>query len=197
MTARYFFLGLMLLAATQLRGRTQGTVFFDNRVSLPLPGINARVTFLDGTPVGAGFTAQLYGGPSGTPLESLEPQFPTTIFQTSTPAGLGYIQPVIVIVAGVERESVATLVMRVFDGPTWESSACRGEAAPLNVTLRGGAPGLDAYLEGLQPFQVNCIPEPSAATLLACGALALITWVRRRAIAPRPWCVEQPSREGT
>lgn len=150
----------------------QGHLNFANRV---FGDLDARVTFLDGTPVGAGYTAQMYGGPAGTPVQSLVPLLPTTIFRSG--AGVGYVVQVSMVVPGVDQ--CGTFVMRVFDGATWETSLCRGESNPVTVELTY-PPGPPATLVGLQPFQVNCIPEPSTIVLGIAGAITALLWRQRR-----------------
>src|SRR5262250_2748506 len=85
----------------------QGQVTFNNRVS---GVVDARVTF-DGGPnagqgVGAGYTAQLFGGPEGGALTALTP---TTTFRTSSAAAQGYVNGVDVTVPGVAAGAKASL----------------------------------------------------------------------------------------
>jgi len=140
----------------------QGVVDFNNRV----PGvIDARVTFVDGTGVGAGFIAQLFGGPAGTPSMNLQPLLPTTTFRTSSPAAMGYINQVDVIVPGVAPGSRATLEMRVYNGSSFESSPMRTSSPAVTITVGGGvlAP---AYLVGLTGFTFLSKPAtPQAASV--------------------------------
>lgn len=100
--------------------------------------VDARVVYSDGTGVGAGWTAQLYGGAEGTPVASLSPLSPTTIFRTSSTTALGYVDPVDVMVPGVPPGSRATIVMRAFQGASFEAARSRGESAPINITVGGG-----------------------------------------------------------
>ena len=133
--------------------------------------MEARVTYLNGTPITGGFTAQLFGGAEGTPVSALTPLFPTTIFRSAPLAG--YIIPKDVIVPGIPGGNRATLVMRAFSGSSWENSSCRGESNPITIVLYGGFTGPASTLIGLQPFSVDCIPEPSSIALVACGAVAM------------------------
>ena len=108
------------------RSSAQGLVYFNNRVA---GVVDARVTFEvscgnysgnSGTGVGAGFTAQLFGGPEGTQLFNLTPLFPTTTFRTSSGEAQGYVDPVVVEVPGVPSGKRAIFQMRVFgDGVIW------------------------------------------------------------------------------
>ena len=139
-------------------------------------GIDAQVTFLDGSPVGGGYIAQLYGGPAGTPIADLAPCFPTTTFRTD--AGQGYLNREEVVVPGVSIQDKATVQLRVFDGQTWETSLCRGESNVLTV-LTGGGLSVIPPLVGLEPFHVVCVPEPRAITLFAMSVLCAI-FARRR-----------------
>src|SRR5262245_43656404 len=82
-----------LLGALDVYSHAQGTIAFNNRVR---PGVDARVTLLDGTPVGADYTAQLYGGREGTAVDSLIPFFPTAQFRTTSTAAMGYVQGAVI-----------------------------------------------------------------------------------------------------
>ncbi len=62
--------------------------------------VEARVTLADGTGVGEGFTAQLYGGLDGTPVDQLVPLAPATTFQTASTDARGYVKPVLVAPPG-------------------------------------------------------------------------------------------------
>src|SRR6185503_11251939 len=89
----------------------QGQVTFNNRVA---GVVDARVTFADGSNagqgVGAGYTAQLFGGPDANSLTALNP---STTFRTNSAAAQGYVRRVAVVVPGAGPK--ATLVMKVFD----------------------------------------------------------------------------------
>ena len=56
----------------------QGLVSFQNRQT---GVVDARVFLPDGTGAGAGFTAQLLGGPAGTAVDKLVALTPTTTFR--------------------------------------------------------------------------------------------------------------------
>jgi hypothetical protein len=162
----------LLLALCEFSIHGQGKVEFANRLANVFA---ARVTFLDGTGVGAGYTAQLFGGTEGTAVGSLRPLYPTATFKTFNSVVLGYFDAGNVVVPNVGAGQNATLVVRVYEGPNWENSICRGESFPIIVELSGGALP-PVYLEGLQPFQVNCVPEPNTMALI-CFA-ACISWGR-------------------
>src|SRR5262245_22544943 len=77
----------------------QGQITFNNRVA---GVVDARVTFAsDGTGVGAGYTAQLFGGPENTAAGALTALNPTTTFRTSSAAAQGYVNGVVVDVPGI------------------------------------------------------------------------------------------------
>lgn len=151
----------------------QGTVVFNNRI----PGVvDAKVTF-QGKGVGAGFTAELLAGPSANQLVALKP---TATFRTSPDAALGYIvaPAEALVVPNVAPGGNATIVMRAFNGATFDTSSIRGQSAPIVVKLggEGTPPSLPANLVGLQAFEL--IPEPSTIALGLLGAAALL--LRRR-----------------
>jgi hypothetical protein len=52
-----------------------------------------------------------------------------------------------------------TLVMRAFDGPSWDESACRGESLPVTHHIRP-PPSPPEDTSDLLPFHVNCLPVP-------------------------------------
>ena len=143
-------------------------------------GVDAPVAFAwaPNVGVGEGFTAQLYGGPSDASVDSLQPLYPTTTFRTDTPHGRFFVQPVVVTVPGQPPLSTASFIMRVFNGPDWESSTIRGESHPT-VAVLGGGEGFPRYLVNLQGFYVHVIPEPSVGMLVCFGA-GLVFWLRRK-----------------
>lgn len=167
--------------------RAQGQVVFNNRVP---PNINARFMCSDGIGLGPGITAQLFGGPAGTPASLLTPLFPTTTFRSGNASG--YVIPVDVTVPSVPSGAQATIVMRAYFGPSWqESTLLRIESAPITVTVGGGI-FPPANLFGLQgatilasPF-TPCIPEPTANVILVASLLG-IGWaaLRRRMSSER------------
>lgn len=127
-----------------------GLVVFNNRISGIL---DARVLLPDGRGAGEGWTAQLYGGPVGTAVSALEPLFPTTTFRTSSSRTAGYLNSVVVAVPGVPPTENANLVLRVFDGESYETSSHRGESASVTVSLGGGVVP-PSNLVGLQGFTI-------------------------------------------
>jgi hypothetical protein len=154
----------------------QGQITFNNRVA---GVVDARVTFADGANagqgVGAGYTAQLFGGADANSLTAL---LPNTTFRTSSAAAQGYVNGVVVDVPTIAPGLKATVVMRVFDS----SNTKVGESSPITITLGGGTLP-PANLEGLQAFTVTSgagpiVPEPSTIALAALGVGALL--LRRR-----------------
>jgi hypothetical protein len=159
----------------------QGQVTFNNRVA---GVVDARVTFNggpeNGQGVGAGYTAQLFGGPAGTPVSGLTALQPSTTFRTSSAAAQGYVNGVTVDVPGVASGAQATLVMRVYPAGgafTNPNDIGMGESGPITITLGGGL-AVPANLEGLNAFTV-LIPEPSTIALAVLGGAALL-FLRRR-----------------
>ena len=153
----------------------QGQVVFNNRVGTE---VVARVLLPDGTGAGAGFTAQLLGGPAGSTVDKLTALTPTTTFRTTSAAAQGYVNdPGPVTVPGVAAGAQATLVMRAFNGADYASSLIRGQSLPITVGLGGGTLP-PANLTGLQGFTLEIIPEPSTIALGVLGAAVLL--FRRR-----------------
>ncbi len=155
----------------------QGVVVFNNKVGTD---VVARVLLPGGTGAGAGFTAQLYGGPVGGALTALSP---TTSFRTSSAAAQGYVNGVNVEVPGVGAGLQATIVMKAYNGADFASSSIKGESTPITVTLGGGTLP-PANLTGLAGFTMTgavtpppvdpVIPEPSTIALGIIGASALL-----------------------
>lgn len=137
-------------------------------------GINARVTFQDGSPVGPPYNAALYIGPPGSAASSLAAVFVTSFWRTG--AAAGYWVRADVDFPLPDPSLWVTLQARVFEGATWESSLCRGESNLIEAFMNSGPTGLPEDMVGLQPFQVICIPEPSAAALLFLGCGLLWRW---------------------
>jgi len=159
----------------------QGQITFNNRVS---GVVDARVTFADGPNigqgVGAGYTAQLFGGADANSLAALNP---STTFRTSSAAAQGYVNGVTVTVPGIDSGAKATIVMRVFDS----TGAKVGESAPVVGLTLGGGLAVPANLEGLAAFTVTAgggggtpiVPEPSTIALAALGVGALLLRCRK------------------
>lgn len=150
----------MFIAATAFG---QGTIQFNNRI---VGTVDARIFLPDGiTGVGAGYKAQLYAGPAGSVISSLRALTPTTDFRTSSAAAAGYVNPVDLVIPGSPGGQKVTVVMRVFNGSTYETSTIRGESNPITITLGGASvpPTPAAALVGLQSF--NLISPPAAPTI--------------------------------
>lgn len=156
----------------------QGTVQFNNR--LTASGIDAKILSGGVGISDAAFKAQLYAGPEGSALSALKAVPGTTSFRTG--AGAGYISPIDVSIPGIAAGAKATIVVRAYNGATYETSTSFGTSNPITITLGGAGspPGPGAELVGLTGFSVAgaVIPEPSTIALGALGAAALL--LRRR-----------------
>lgn len=152
----------------------QGFIHFSTRVA---GGIDAPITYLDGTGPGPSFSAALYlVHVSGT--ETLLPDSITT-FRSG--AGAAYIVSKIVKVPVVPAGTPATFRIRA-----WETSAGdyfnawnHGESIPFTV-IPTEPPDLPADLPASVPGFLIGVPEPSTICLLAAGAAVLLMWRRRR-----------------
>jgi hypothetical protein len=161
----------------------QGTVNFNNRIT---GVVDARVMLPDGKGAGAGFTAELLGGPANTPAAQLKPLTPTTTFRATSDAAMGYVNGVTVEVPGVTPGGAATILMRAFNGSSFDSSTIRGQSPAFQVTglggtPAGGAPLPPANLSGLgigTTIPLTVIPEPTTIALGVLGVAALL--LRRR-----------------
>lgn len=161
----------------------QGQVNFNNYVPAALPPVKAPATlFGSGNKAGAGsmpgLKAQLYLIRSGLAV----PVGPTTTFRESPPAAQYYLNGITVVVPGIDTGQQATLLMRVFEGASYEEAQLRqvyhGESAPVTITLGGGT-SVPADLIGLEPMLVGAWPEPSTIALFLLGG-GLFLLVRHR-----------------
>jgi hypothetical protein len=166
---------LLILLLFSPRGlHAQGTVDFRNRD--PGLGIDAPISFSTGQLIGSNYKVQLYAGPAGAPVESLQPAYPVSAIRSDFP---GYFFPEQVTISFLAAGQLSTLQLRAFDGATWEDSDCRGESNLLAIRVSGGSL-VPAPLIGLQPFQVLCVLEPQT-TLLAClGFFVLLSASTRK-----------------
>ena len=154
----------------------QGTVQFNNR--LTASGIDAKILSGGVGISDAAFKAQLYAGPEGSALSALKAVPGTTSFRTG--AGAGYISPIDVSIPGIAAGAKATIVVRAYNGATYETSTIIGTSNPITITLGGAGspPGPGAEMTGLQGFTLTLVPEPSTIALGILGAAALL--LRRR-----------------
>jgi hypothetical protein len=79
---------------------------------------------------------------------------------------------VVVAVPGVQPATYATVMMRAYNGQSWETSTIRGESSLITVPTSGGTLP-PKYLVGLQGFSVYPVPEPSTVPLVALFGIAL------------------------
>lgn len=167
-----------LLAACEMwNAHAQGLIEFTTRSAV---GVDAAVTFIDGTPVGPTFNAQLYGGPAQAAVADLTPLSPATVFRSGSSAAQKYIVPVVVSVPGVLPGEIGKFFMRAFNGPTWETSTYRGESQPFGDLVGGG--DFIPPTRDVSAFTVGAVPEPSTLALWAIAGIVLV--VRRRLGAP-------------
>jgi hypothetical protein len=158
----------------------QGTIFFNNRTSAG----DVRIYAPDGTS-GAGtaapvVNAQLFLVPSGG--GALVPLTPATTFRTGAAASF-FVNPVDVVVAGINAGSPATILVRAWDAAagSYDAAVLRGESTPFTISALGGISPTGTIvptpdLAGLQSFTM--VPEPSTIALGVLGAAALL--YRRR-----------------
>ena len=137
--SKHSFFGVLALCGLLASASGQGWVHFANRV----PGlVDAPVSGCSGLLSGAGYTAQLFGGPAGAADNNLMALLPQTFFRT-TPSQAGIVTNVDVVVPGVAPGRVARLQMRVWEnrGGTIQSWL----AAVHDPTLQSGAsPSFDS-----------------------------------------------------
>ncbi|HEX7862917.1 MAG TPA: hypothetical protein VF773_21470 [Verrucomicrobiae bacterium] len=141
----------------------QGTVRFSTYD--PARGVNAPV-YIAGMAAGSiGLKAQLMYV-SGTGANTFyTPLFPITIFNRGHTAAAGYVMvpqdPL--VVPNVPAGQQAHIVLRAFDGYSYETSIVRGESPPVQVNLGGqfadGRVVEPAVLSSLQGFHILGMPR--------------------------------------
>jgi len=170
-----------------LSALAQGTVNFQNRIAGTL---DAPVRNVDGTSLGAGYFAQLWGGASAGSLTAMGAvaQF---ISNPTTQLGTGYFVGGERTVTGITPAGGAAFIQvrAWYGGPTgaiqdWatalSSGVANGQSGVVNLTATGNPtsspPGTPVNMIGLTGFSL--VPEPGTYALLALGAGAL--FLRRR-----------------
>ena len=156
----------------------QGTINFSTRIS---GVVDAPVFRPDGTPAGAGtpMNAQLFLVSGSGGAATYTALSPATTFRASPPGtAQAYVIPPAtpVTVPGIAGGSPATIVLRAWEGPNYDTATVKAQSNPITITLGGGGspPAVPANLVGLQPI----IPEPSTFALGLLGSVALLC--RRR-----------------
>jgi hypothetical protein len=176
----------------------QGTVIFMNRVpgivvapiygpdpANPMEAITGNPP--DGTPLGAtvyggpllagaGFTAQLWGGPD---INSLAPAAGDNT-EPFVVAGFWQTPPNYAVIPTVPLGSVAELQVRVWDNhggtiTTWSEAVATGDVlgeSPVFSQALGSE--LPVTLYGLRSFNIHESPEPATLALMVLGAAALL-----------------------
>jgi len=138
---------------------------------------------------GTGFSAQIWGGPLGSPEDSLQAALPIKNFRTGAAAGF-VVSTGDATLANVPINQRATLQLRAWDNMggtilTWQQ-VLLNDAIPRGVSglfapsdVVGGGLNPPPNLVGLQSFNIHAVPEPSviALGLLGVGALVML---RRR-----------------
>ena len=168
---------LLLVLASALEARAQGTVMFANYGSF---GPNAPVYESDHATLLSGlqFQAELLGGPSTDNLGSIA----TAGFLTG--AGAGYFNGGSQTIIGVAPGNTAWVEVRVWNmanGVTFAQAQASGlpnswwQSPIFTVTTGGGVvnPSVPAHLTGLgnSPVYLNSVPEPSGLALVGCGLI--------------------------
>lgn len=190
----------------------QGTILFNNRVSgvfderiyglstdpfQQIQGPMATTDFAGAARLeGTGFTAELYGAPSGytfDPLsdaDSTRALTPTLGFRTGTAAGILVTPAPTVAVPGVPENASAQLQLRVWDNQggnitSWamvlaDPGIARGWSSQFTSLPLGGTLTTPPNMVGLEAFNLFIVPEPSILALGALGIGALILFRRRK-----------------
>ncbi len=211
----------MMVASVAAGAYAQGTIVFNNRISGPggfyspvylaeannavLRGNSAAGTPVGGTAytagfvIGTGYTAELWGGPTGGSL-ALAVSNGVTVFRTSTTAGVvgSVVQPIAgdAVIGGVAAGGIADIQMRVYDNKggtitSWAQAQARSlidntyqmgssavfQSGPLGGIPTVGLPISSPNMDNVRSFNLQAVPEPS---VLAFGALGLVGLLARR-----------------
>ncbi|MFO1497871.1 MAG: hypothetical protein U1G07_05665 [Verrucomicrobiota bacterium] len=149
----------------------QGTFMFYNRVQ---GLVDARFVLPTDPPgsssVGPSFQIQLFGGTPGTPIASLIPLEPPTVtINSAAPAvTYGYVNGTTVTVPNTSVGGGATILLRVFDGPSWKEAGYRLERVYSVPWLASDM--TPEYLPmGTTPLVLAPVPEPGSAWLIVMG----------------------------
>jgi len=159
----------------------QGTINFSTRITGVVDAPVYKPDGVTGAGAGTPANAQLFLVTGSGAAATYTALTPATTFR-ATPAGVAqaYVIPPAtpVTVPGVAGGSQATIVLRAWEGASYDSASIKNQSAPITITLGGGGqpPAVPANLVGLQGF--NLVPEPSTMALGLLGAAALL--YRRR-----------------
>ena len=156
---------------------------FGSNTLVPNLGVDAPVFKPDGvTGAGASPTAnaQLFLVTGSIRNPTYAPLFPSTTFRPS-PQGMAqaYVIPPqqLVTVPGVPCGAFVTVVLRAWEGASYDAATVRGQSNPITFDLGGCGTPPDPFatLTGLQGFVM--VPEPSVVAL---GLLSFAVSLYRR-----------------
>lgn len=202
-------LAIGALATLTLSAFGQGQVNFNNRVLTVTPNVSAPV-YLDvvgsgtnGAASGATVRAALLGGSTtgipasaataGTLALLVSPSTPATwaTFRTGTLAGFVAVGTDSARNSGLPYGSTGLFQMVAWEGtantwaeayPLWISGQIRaGFSNPVTLPVTLSAVDLNVpTLQGINPFAITSVPEPSTFALAGLGAAALLIFRRRK-----------------
>ena len=170
----------MLLASVAARG--QGYFVFNNRAGSEIDARFVLATDPPGTSaVGSeDFQVELLAGPQGAPLTELAPTIPSRI-TFRAPAGsvaAGYVNTMTPEVPSLHFGSLATILVRAFDGPSWDQATYRFQGRYDMVLGHWNA---TPYLNlGTSPLVLEPVPEPTSMLLVGLGLSAAVWRLMRR-----------------
>jgi len=155
----------------------QGQVSINNRVGTEVTARFVGASDPAGTSsIGSpGYTVNLLGGPTGTPVAQLKPLDPssTTFRGAAGTAAAGYFTGVTATVPGVDVGGKADILLRLL-GPNGFTQ----DFGPFTATLGGGTVTPPNLPIGTTALTVT-VPEPATLALGALGLGALLV-IRRR-----------------
>jgi hypothetical protein len=183
---RIFALSFMLAAI--VAAHAQGTIVFHNRgLTDPTTGATYNAPF---SHFCESSSAQLFLVSGSGATATYTPLFPMQAFRP-VPDNLYFTGPVVVTVPNVPAGTTGVrVVVRAWQGATWETATYRGESNEVTVGPLGGIPQTGPPLtppglDGFQSFFVlagnpACIPEPSSWALAMLGAVFFIRGTKKK-----------------
>lgn len=184
MITRFMKVVAVMCAATLLASiaaQAQGYFVFINRAGSEIDARFVLSTDPPGTSsVGSeNFQVELLAGPQGAPLSELAPTIPlgTTFRAPAGSVAAGYVNATTAEVPSLHFGSPATILVRAFDGPSWDQATYRFQGS-YDMSL--GHWNATPYLNlGTSALVLEPVPEPPSGLLVVLGLAAVTVYFRK------------------